>query len=118
MLDTIFMAQISEVMKASVEQKVTEREDTPVESASNAEEDRVEEDDSVLRPTKPSHTEFGESTVKPEDLDVLKRLEYFGGNEDDMIRFAGDKTILKPKDDEIIVFRSFFWVGLRLSMFR
>jgi hypothetical protein len=72
----------------------------------------------MLRPTKPSHIEFGETTVKPKDLDVLKRLEYFGGNEDDMIRFAGDKTIPKPKDDEIIVFRSFFWVGLRLYMFK
>lgn len=105
-------------MKASVEPKVTEREDAPVESASDAEEDSAEEDDSMLRPTKLSHIEFGETTVKPKDLDVLKRLEYFGANEDDMIWFVGDKTIPKSKDDEIIVFRSFFWAGLCLYMFK
>jgi hypothetical protein len=47
-----------------------------------------EEDDSILCPTKPSHIEFGKSTVKAEDLVVMKKLGYFGENEDGLIRFA------------------------------
>jgi hypothetical protein len=31
-----------------------------------------EEEPSILRLNKPSHIEFGESTIKAEDLDVLK----------------------------------------------
>jgi hypothetical protein len=33
-----------------------------------------EDDDSILCPTKPSHVEFGRSTVKAEDLVVMKKL--------------------------------------------
>jgi hypothetical protein len=46
--------------------------------------------------------------VKPEDLDVLKRHGYIGEKDDDIIRFAGDEVIPEPKDDEIVIFRSFF----------
>jgi hypothetical protein len=35
------------------------------------------EDDIILCPTKP-HVEFGKSTVKAEDLVVMKKLGYFG----------------------------------------
>jgi hypothetical protein len=62
----------------------------------------------VLQPDKPNHVKFGQSTVKPKDLDVLKRLGYIGEKEDAMIRFAGDEIIPKPTDDEVVVFRSFF----------
>jgi hypothetical protein len=37
-----------------------------------------EEDDGILSPSKPSHIEFGRSTVKPEDLVLMKKLGYFG----------------------------------------
>ena len=37
---------------------------------------------------KPSHIEFGKSTVKAHDLVVMKKLGYFGENEDGLIRFA------------------------------
>ena len=36
-----------------------------------------EDDDSILCPTKPSHVEFGRSTVKAEDLIVMKKLGYY-----------------------------------------
>jgi hypothetical protein len=39
-----------------------------------------EEDNSILSPTKPSHIEFGRSTVTAEDLVVMKKLGYFGEN--------------------------------------
>jgi hypothetical protein len=36
------------------------------------------EDDGILSPSKPSHIEFGKSTVKVEDLNLMKKLGYFG----------------------------------------
>jgi hypothetical protein len=72
-----------------------------------------EEDNSILSPTKPSHIEFGRSTVKAEDLVVMKKLGYFGENEDELIRFAREEVVLEPKEDEVVVFKSFFRAGLR-----
>jgi hypothetical protein len=48
---------------------------------------------------------------------VLKRLGYISYKEDDMIRFAGSEIVLEPKDDEVVVFRSFFRAGFRFSMY-
>lgn len=119
--DTIDMAPISKVMKATTiaEPKVTKEEDALEEGGSNAEvASNEEEDDIVLWPNKPSHIEFGQSIVKPNDLDVLKRLRYIGEKEDDMIRFARGETILEPKNDEVVVFKSFFRTGLRFIMYK
>ena len=77
-----------------------------------------EEDNSILSPTKPSHIEFGKSTVKAEDLVVMKKLGYFGENEDGLIRFAGEEVIPEPKEDEVVVFKSFFRAGLRFAFTR
>jgi hypothetical protein len=76
-----------------------------------------EEDDGILSPSKPSHIEFGKSTVKPEYLILMKKLGYFGKNDDKLIRFARDEVILKPRDDEVVVFKSFFRARLRLSLY-
>jgi hypothetical protein len=76
-----------------------------------------EEDDSILCPTKPSHIEFGKSTVKAEDLVVMKKLGYFGENEDALIRFAGEEVIPEPKEDEVVVFKSLFRAGLRFPLY-
>jgi hypothetical protein len=56
-----------------------------------------EEDNSILCPTKPSHIEFGRSTVTAEDLVVMKKLGYFGENEDGLIRFAGGRSNSRAK---------------------
>jgi hypothetical protein len=117
--DIIEIGPILEVMresgivdpKAGEEVGATERSDFKVEVSSD------EEDPSILRPNKPSHLEFGVSTVKAEDLDVLKKLGYIGQKEDDMTRFDGSEIIHEPKDDEVVVFRSFFPVGLHFSMY-
>jgi hypothetical protein len=73
-------APISEVMRWSgiivSEGTVAEAEQAIVEDRSD---DKVEEDNSILSPTKPSHIEFGRSTVTAEDLIVMKKLGYFGG---------------------------------------
>jgi hypothetical protein len=47
----------------------------------------------------------------------MKKLGYFGKNDDGLIRFAGDKVILESKDDEVIVFKSFFRTGLRFPLY-
>jgi hypothetical protein len=109
-LDTLETVPVSEVMRALgiVELKVNKEGDVPERIDSDVEGSSDEEDPNILRPNKMSHIGFGESTMKPEDLDVMKRLGYIGQKEDDMIRFAGSEIILEPKDDEVVVFRSFF----------
>ena len=44
----------------------------------------------------------------------MKKLGYFGENEDELIRFAREEVIPKSKEDEVVVFKSFFRAGLRL----
>jgi hypothetical protein len=112
-------ALISEVMRrsglvvpeeATAEGATAEAEQTVAKGESDNE---SEEDDNILSPSKPSHIEFGKSTMAAEDLVVMKKLGYFGENEDKLIRFAGEEVIPEPKEDEVVVFRSFFRVGLQ-----
>jgi hypothetical protein len=42
----------------------------------------------------------------------MKKLGYFGENDDEPVRFAGEEVIPEPKDDEVVVFKSFFRAGL------
>jgi hypothetical protein len=76
-----------------------------------------EEDNNILSPTKPSHIEFGKSTVTTEDLVVMKKVGYFGENEDELIRFAREEVIPEPKEDEVVVFKSFSRAGLRFLLY-
>ena len=76
-----------------------------------------EEDNNILSPSKPSHIEFGKSTVTTEDLVVMKKVGYFGEVEDKLFRFAGEEVILEPKEDEVVMFRSFFRTGLRFPLY-
>jgi hypothetical protein len=77
-----------------------------------------EDDDIILSPSKPSHVEFKKSAVKVEDLVLMKKLGYFGENGDELVRFAGEETIPEPKEDEVVVFKSFFRAGLRFPFMR
>lgn len=54
--------------------------------------------------------------MKPSDFDVMKKLGYI--DENDGVRVAGSETNPKLKDDEIVVFKSFFLTRLRLLMFK
>jgi hypothetical protein len=115
---------ISEMMMRSglVVQEEHTAEDTPNVEAEQTEaevgsDNESEEDNNILSPTKPSHIEFGRSTVIAEDLIVMKKLGYFGENEDGLIRFAREEVISEPKDDEIVVFKSFFRAGLRFPLY-
>jgi hypothetical protein len=112
-------ALISKVMRQS---GLVVPEEAVVEGASIAEAEQIaaeggsenedEEDYTILSPMKPSHIEFGKSTVTADDMVMMKKLGYFGEAERKLVRFAGEEVILEPKDDEIVVFKSFFRAGL------
>jgi hypothetical protein len=89
-----------------------EAEPTTVE-ADSEDEDEV----GILSPSKPSHIEFGRSTVKTEDLVLMKKLGYFGEKDDELVRFAGEEVIPEPKDDKVVVFKSFFRAELRFPLY-
>jgi hypothetical protein len=117
------IAPISEVMRRSglvvsegaiAEGETTEAEQTLVEDMSD---DEKEEDNSILSLSKLSHIEFGKSTMSAEDLVIMKKLGYFGEDESKLIRFAGEEVIPEPKEDRVVVFKSFFRAGLQFPLY-
>jgi hypothetical protein len=98
-------APISEVMMQSglvvLEEAVAEgtsiaeAEQIAVEGGSENED---EEDYTILSPAKPSHIEFGKSTVTTDDMVMMKKLGYFGEAESKLVRFVGEEVIPDPKD--------------------
>jgi hypothetical protein len=112
-------APISEVMKRSglvVSEDVSD-EGAPAAKAEQvgAEEDESEDDYSVV-PSKPSHLEFGRSTVTEDDMPKLMKLGYFNEAKKGLIRFGGEEITPKPEKDEVVVFKSFFKAGLRFPL--
>jgi hypothetical protein len=97
-------------------------EEVAAEGASNAEAEQIvdggesdnecEEDNSILSPTKPSHIEFGKSTVTEDDMVMMRKLGYFGEAESKLVQFAGEEIVPEPKEDEVVIFKSFFRAGL------
>jgi hypothetical protein len=73
-------------------------------------------DYNTIMPSKPSHLDFGKSTVSEADMPMMIKLGYFGEAEKKLIRFGGEETILKPENDEVVVYRSFFKAGLRFLL--
>jgi hypothetical protein len=71
-------------------------------------------EDSEDRPWRPSHAVFGKSTIKQSHLDNM-RGRYFRGmstvRADD-----GERTLPTPEENEVVIFRSFFKVGLRFPL--
>jgi hypothetical protein len=116
-------APISEVMKQSglvVTEEATD-EGAPATEAEHTvaeeEEDIDEEEDySILIPSKPSHLDFEKSTVSKADVPMMMKLGYSREAKRKLIRFAGEETTLVPKDDEVVVFRSFFRARLRFPL--
>jgi hypothetical protein len=47
----------------------------------------------------------------------MKKLGYFGEDEVKLIHFAGEEVILELKEDEVVVFRSFFRAGLQFPLY-
>jgi hypothetical protein len=113
------IALISEVMRQSglVVTEGTIDKGAPAAEAEQADieeenADEEEEDYSILIPSKPSHLDFEKSTVSKANVPMMMKLGYFGEAERKLIRFAGEETTPVPKDDEVVVFKSFFRAGL------
>jgi hypothetical protein len=106
-------APISEVMKRSglvvTEGAIDEgTPDVEAEQAVAEEEnvDEVEEDYSILIPTKPSHLDFEKSTVSEDNMPMMMKLGYFGEPERKLVQFAGEESTPAPKNDEVVVLRA------------
>jgi hypothetical protein len=116
-------APISEVMRRSG-LVVTEGGSDDGAPATEAEHADIEEGDigeeeidyNTAMPSKPSHLDFGKSTMSEADMPMMTKLGYFGEAEKKLIRFGGEETIPKPESDEVVVFKSFFKVGLRFPL--
>jgi hypothetical protein len=121
--ETTETAPISEVMRQSglvlTEEVIDEVAPTAeAEQAGIKEEniDEEEEDYNTLIPSKPSHLDFEKSTMSMADVPMMMKLGYFGEAEKKLIRFAGEETTPEPKNDKVVVFKSFFRAGLRFPL--
>jgi hypothetical protein len=72
-------------------------------------------EDSEDRPWRPSHTIFGKSTIKQSHLDNI-RGRYF--RDMSIVRAGGDNNVPVPKENEVVIYRSFFKAGLRFPLSR
>jgi hypothetical protein len=116
-------APISEVMRQSglVVTEGASDEGAPAVEAEQAaieegEADEEEIDYNTVMPSKPSHLHFGKSSVSEADMPMLIKLGYFEEADKKLIRFGGEETTLKPENDEVVVFKSFFKAGLRFPL--
>jgi hypothetical protein len=92
-------APISEVMRRSglVETEGASDEDTP---ATEAEQADIEEgnageeeiDFNTIMPSKPSHLDFGKSTVSEADMAMMTKLDYFREADKVLICFGGGRN--------------------------
>jgi hypothetical protein len=46
----------------------------------------------------------------------MRKLGYFGEAESKLVRFAGEEIVPEPKEDKVIVFKSFFRARLRFPL--
>jgi hypothetical protein len=69
-----------------------------------------------LIPTKPSHLDFEKYNVSEDDIPMMMKMGYFGEAEGKLVRFASEETTPAPKNDEVLVFKSFFRAGLRFHL--
>jgi hypothetical protein len=108
---------ISEAMRRS---GLVTSEDTPAAEAEQAdiEETDSEGDHSIAVPSKPSHLDFGKSTISKADFPKMVKSGYFSEDEKKLIRFGGEETTPKPQKDEIVIFKSFLKAGLRFPLNR
>jgi hypothetical protein len=71
-------------------------------------------EDSEDRPWRPSHSNFGKSTIKQSHLENM-RGRYF--RDISIVRADdGEKTTPAPEDNEVVIFRSFLKAGLRFLL--
>jgi hypothetical protein len=106
---------ISEAMRRS---GLVSSEDTPAAEATQADIEEVDSEDeySCGVPSKPSHLDFGKSTISKADFPKMVKLGYFSDAKKELIRFGGEETIPQPGKDEVVVFKCFLKAGLRFAL--
>jgi hypothetical protein len=106
------------ISKAMRRSRLVSSEDTPAAEATEAkaEEASSEDEYSCGAPSKPSHLDFGKSTISEADLSKMVKLGYFSEAKKELVRFGGEEITPKPEKNEVVVFKSFFKVGLRFSL--
>jgi hypothetical protein len=106
---------ISETMRQS---RLVKSEDTPAARAEQADVEEIDSEDdySCGMPSKPSHLDFGKSTISEADLPKMMKLGYFSEAKKKLIRFGGEETIPKPGKNEVVIFKSFLKAGLRFPL--
>jgi hypothetical protein len=72
-------------------------------------------EDSEDQPWRPSHAIFGKLTIKQSHLENM-RGRYF--RDLSIVRVGEDNNIHAPKENEVVIFRSFFKAGLRFPLSR
>jgi hypothetical protein len=82
----------------------------------NVEEAGSEDEYSCGAPSKPSHLDFGKSTISEADLSKMVKLGYFSEAKKELVRFGGEEITPKPEKNEVVVFKSFFKAGLRFPL--
>jgi hypothetical protein len=110
---------ISKVMKRSglVVPEETSDEGVPAAEAEQVDAGEDEyEDEYGATLSKPSHLEFGKSIIIEGDVPKMLKLGYFSEAKKKLIRFSGEEITPKPEKDEVVVFKSFFKVGLRFPL--
>jgi hypothetical protein len=71
------------------------------------------DEDSKDRSWRPSHTIFGNSTIKQSHIDAM-RGRYF--RDMSIVRVGGDSTAPTPEENEVVIYRSFLKAGLRFLL--
>ena len=112
---------ISEAMQRSglltiEEMPAAEAGPTTAEGKENIEGTDSEDDYYLATPSKPSHLDFGKSTVSKADLSKMVKAGYFNEDQKKLLRFGEEETTPKPRKDEIVIFKSFLKVGLRFPL--
>jgi hypothetical protein len=106
------MVTSEEVPAAEGEQAAAEAEQGDIEEADS------DDDYNISVPSKPSHLDFGKSTISKADLPKMVKSGYFSEDEKKLIRFGGEETTPMPEKDEIVIFKSFLKAGLRFPLNR
>jgi hypothetical protein len=71
------------------------------------------DEDSEDRPWRPSHSIFGKSTIKQSHLEHM-RGRYF--RDISIVRASGDNNVPAPKENEVVIYQSFFKARLRFPL--
>jgi hypothetical protein len=71
------------------------------------------DEDSEDRPWRPSHSIFRKSTIKQSHLENM-RGRYF--RDMSIVRAGGDNNVPAPKENKVVIYRSFFKAGLRFPL--